>query len=199
MNWDRLTTLVSALTFIYILSFLGNYYNGEPEDNLVRILIIIYVVIFWIYGMGIGSKDKLKLIFKRTYAILLAVIILVMIMTPMRYWAISMVISPLAFYFYRVKDGTRDIRFRNFRKLTSRIVSYPTNSYIHFRVLGLIFALLLVRIKYFTYTTNQYYGVPIYMTLITPVLIHDLVMIVLYFQMEYAPEIKEESVMEIQS
>ncbi len=191
MILDRLTMLVNILTIVYITSFLSYLVTGGHARIEYRIVAIIVTTLYGIYGMGIGSRDGFKLIYNRTYTILVIIIILVMIMTPMKNWAICLVISPSAFYFFRVRNETRDVSLRDFRdlkRIAMRIDSSTTIFYIMYRIVILLVTKALIVLRKINDLYYRQYRSLNYMTLITPILIHDLIMIVLYFQMEYVPE-----------
>ncbi len=194
MIFDRLAVLANLMALSYFLSLLADLYLEGSQRNADQVYIIAFSILFGIMGMGIGSKDKWRPSYNGTYIVLVTIIIVLMIVTPMRYWVISLAIPPLAFYFFRVKIETRDVSlgdFRDLRKIAARINSSKSMHYIVTRIIVLLYtgAFVLLPVNNNSHTSLKYE------LFLVPILIHDLVMIVLYFQMECVPEIGEGSAM----
>ncbi len=188
---SRMTMMINFLIYIYLQSFIAYLYSDGHESNYVRNVIIIFTIFSGIHLTSIASREKIKLCYNKKYTIWVVIIILVMAATSMRYWVISLAIPPIAFYFFRVRNETRDVSlsdFRDLRKIALRIESSEAMNYIMDRVLILGLAYLVSNLLFIDDRVARYY-VP----MIIPILIHDIVIIFLYFQMEYAPEIEEGS------
>ncbi len=192
-----MTWLINSIIWVYLISFASYlYYNGH-EDKLLRFGLLFFILYLSVGLTSIANKDKLRFSYNRTYTIWVVIIILVLTTISMRYWVVSLAIPPLAFYFFRVRNETRDVSlsdFRDLKKIASRIESTEAMNYIMDRFILLGVAYLASNVLFIDDRVAKNY-VP----MIIPILTHDIVMIILYFQMEYVPEIEEGSAEEIQT
>ncbi len=177
--------LTNWIILVYLFSFTSYLYYGGQEEKLLRFGLLFFILYFSVLLTSIPSRDKLTFSYNRTYAITVITIILIMIATPMNYWVISLAIPPLAFYYFRVRNETRDVclsDFRDLKKIALRIESSETYFYIMDRIIILMGSYLVSKFPFIDEKVAREY-VP----MIIPILIHDIVMIILYFQMEYIP------------
>ncbi len=194
---NSMSTFSNYIICTYILSFISSLFIDGQDVTFLRIGFILYIFYLGIRLTSIANRGKFKYFYNRSYTILISNIILILLVTPMRYWVISLAIPLLAFYYFRVRNETRDVclsDFRDLKKIALRIDSSEVMRYIMDRIIILGVAYFASNVMFIDNRVAKNY-VP----MIIPILIHDIVMIVLYFQMDYVPETEEGSARKIQS